>query len=112
FVLGTFFGNDPRGPGWEKLGAGIVEAELHHQVQADGSHFEQSSYYHVYALDFFLFFYVVSGRPSAPEPVLTRMADYLHWLLGPAGQIHFTGDDDGGRLFHPYRDRSRFGRAT
>jgi len=31
----------------------IVLQEAQRQVQADGMHFEQSLYYHVYALDFF-----------------------------------------------------------
>jgi hypothetical protein len=40
------------------------------------------------------------------------MAEYLFWLLGPARRIAFLGDDDGGRLFHPYGERDQFGRAT
>jgi hypothetical protein len=33
-------------------------------------------------------------------------------LLGTARTLPFIGDDDGGRLFHPYGPRDRFGRAT
>ena len=40
------------------------------------------------------------------------MAEYLHWLLGPARRISYFGDDDGGRLFHPQGKRDEFGRAT
>src|SRR5207253_2151908 len=29
-----------------------------------------------------------------------------------SGTLPLLGDDDGGRLFHPYGDRTRFGRAT
>src|SRR5438477_8622030 len=32
--------------------------------------------------------------------------------MGTAGVLPLIGDDDGGRLFHPYGDRTRFGRAT
>jgi hypothetical protein len=92
--------------------ASIVRSQLDFQVKPDGSHFEQSTYYHVYALDFFLFHYILAGRPNAFRPTLERMAEYLHWLLGQSRQIAFFGDDDGGRLFHPYGNRSQFGRAT
>jgi Heparinase II/III-like protein/Heparinase II/III N-terminus len=112
YTLGKFFGHTRRGAAWESKAAAVIQTELSHQIQPDGSHFEQSSYYHVYALDFFLFFYLISGRPSNFEAALKRMAEYLHWLLGPQREIAFTGDDDGGRVFHPYGDRRRFGRAT
>jgi hypothetical protein len=32
--------------------------------------------------------------------------------MGPRRILPFLGDDDGGRLFHPYGDRDKFGRAT
>src|SRR5260370_10692348 len=32
--------------------------------------------------------------------------------MGPAGTLPLIGDDDGGRLFHPYGNRMQFGRAT
>ncbi len=81
-------------------------------MKPDGSHFEQSTYYHVYAVDFFVFYYLLAGKPAHLEPALIRMAEYLHWLLGPARRIAFFGDDDGGRLFHPQGKRDEFGRAT
>ena len=40
------------------------------------------------------------------------MAEYLDALLGESGTLPLIGDDDGGRLFHPYGDRTQFGRAT
>ncbi len=78
-------------------------AQLDFQMRPDGSHFEQSTYYHVYAVDFFVFFYLLSGRPAEMEAHLVRMADYLHALLGSNRKLAFQGDDDGGRLFHPVR---------
>ena len=81
-------------------------------MKPDGSHFEQSTYYHVYAVDFFVFYYLLAGKPPDLEPAIIRMAEYLHWLLGPARRIAFFGDDDGGRLFHPQGKRDEFGRAT
>jgi hypothetical protein len=81
-------------------------------VDADGAHFEKSTYYHVYALDFFLLHFVLAGRPSQDEATLIKMADYLHAVMGPARRLPFLGDDDGGRLFHPYGAHEEFGRAT
>jgi hypothetical protein len=42
---------------------------------------------------------------------LKRMAYYL-WNLASSGEIPCLGDDDGGRLFHPYGVRRGFARAT
>ena len=113
-AIGELFPELPRAARWRALGHEVVTAELSRQVQADGSHFEQSTYYQVYALDFFLFHYLLSGRPQAYEPALRKMADYLDALLGPGedAAIPFLGDDDGGRFFHPYGDHARYGRAT
>lgn len=111
-ALGKLFRAFPQSEEWAQRGAEIVNAQLDFQVVPDGSHFEQSTYYHVYALDFFLLHYLLADRPAKFEPVLMRMADYLHWLLGPARRIALVGDDDGGRLFHPYGQRDQFGRAT
>jgi hypothetical protein len=43
---------------------------------------------------------------------LQRMEEYLDALLGPQRRLPFLGDDDGGRLFHPYGRRDGFGRAS
>jgi hypothetical protein len=111
-ALGTLIPTFPGATGWQKRGAEVVEQQLIFQVKADGSHFEQSSYYHVYALDLSIFYYLMAGRPARLEPGLLRMAEYLHWLLGPGRRIAYFGDDDGGRLFHPQGRRDEFGRAT
>jgi hypothetical protein len=85
---------------------------MERQVRPDGSHFEQSSYYHVYALDMFLF-HAILARPSESYcGKLGRMAQYLAALMGPSRSLPFLGDDDGGRFFHPFGPRHRFGRAT
>jgi hypothetical protein len=111
-ALGRLFPQFPRSAAWEKLGAEAVRRELDYQVLGDGAHFENSSYYHVYALDFFLLHFILAGRPGEYKPVLGRMAEYLDALLGPAREIPLIGDDDGGRLFHPYGSHTQYGRAT
>jgi hypothetical protein len=97
---------------WRHAGAKVVKEELERQVAADGSHFEQSTYYHVYALDFFLLHYLLAGRPPGYEPVLRRMGRFLNAIAGPERLLTCFGDDDGGRLFHPYGRRELFARAT
>ncbi len=111
-VLGLFFAGFPKSGRWEQLGSQVMREQMERQVQNDGSHFEQSTYYHVYALDMFLL-HAILAKPDRPYmDKLERMAEYLHAVLGPARALAFIGDDDGGRLFHPYGSRDRFGRAT
>jgi hypothetical protein len=107
-ALGVFFDK----PEWRASGGRIVAEEMQRQVREDGSHFEQSAYYHVYALDFFLLHRSLAAVSPAYDQRLSRMACYLDALMGVSGVLPLIGDDDGGRLFHPYGDRTRFGRDT
>ncbi|MFL6351677.1 MAG: alginate lyase family protein [Bryobacteraceae bacterium] len=111
-TLGHFFPSFPRADRWVEMGNQTVLEQLHHQVRPDGSHFEQSTYYHVYALDMFLFHAILSRPSREYMEALARMADFLHTLMGPERSLPFLGDDDGGRWFHPYGHRDQFGRAT
>lgn len=111
-ALGALFPTFPRAGRWKKLGNRVVIEQMDRQVRADGSHFEQSTYYHVYALDMFLFHAILSEPTREYKAKLTKMADYLHALLGPARKLPLLGDDDGGRFFHPYGTHDEFGRAT
>jgi hypothetical protein len=90
----------------------MVRAQMDAQVRADGSHFEQSTYYHVYALDMLKFSALLEDMPPDYTGKLRRMEDYLDALMGPQRRLPFLGDDDGGRLFHPYGRRDYFGRAS
>jgi len=67
-ALGTLFPTMHGALSWQSRGAQVVEAQLKFQVKPDGSHFEQSSYYHVYALDLFVFYYLLAGRPARLNP--------------------------------------------
>ena len=111
-ALGTLFPDFPEARSWVESGREWVRHEYGRQVRPDGSHFEQSSYYHVYALDMFLFHAQLAGASEKDRAILGRMASFLEALLGPNGELPFLGDDDGGRLFHPYGPRSLFGRDT
>ena len=112
-ALGALFPGLNRAAKWKTIGGTQVREAMRKQVRDDGSHFEQSTYYHVYALDMFAFHLLLD--PEAPKEYrdsLFRMAEYLNALLGPAREISCFGDDDGGRFFHPYGCKPRFGRAS
>lgn len=111
-ALGQLFPSFPRARKWVERGGATVLQQLKRQVQEDGSHFEQSTYYHVYALDMFLFHAIVSSASREYLDTLARMADFLYAVMGPERLLPFLGDDDGGRWFHPYGAREEFGRAT
>jgi hypothetical protein len=111
-ALGCFFPQFPRAQRWAREGAQIVTEQLDRQVHDDGSHFEQSTYYHVYALDMFLFYFILAGNYAEAHGPLERMASYLAAVVAPDGTAPLIGDDDGGRFFYPYGDRQRFGLAT
>jgi hypothetical protein len=108
--LGTLCPEFVRAEQWKARGWEIVLQEARRQVRPDGFHFEQSTYYHVYAIDFFLHAAVLAGLndlaiPSEFEKTLEKMLDAL-LLLGRSGPPARLGDDDGGRLFDPTRNRS------
>ena len=68
------------------------------QIRADGTSFEQSTYYQAYLLDMFSL-HAMLARPG-PEYLakLERMAEFLHAVIGPSRLPPMLGDDDGGRL--------------
>jgi hypothetical protein len=111
-ALGCLFPGFPEAKQWEKTGAAVVRNQLDHQVFADGCHFELSLYYHVYALDMFLFHAILRGLDEVWRNKLARMAEFLDCMLGPSGILPLIGDDDGGRFFHPYGPRNQFALAT
>lgn len=111
-ALGTLFPGFPRSRQWQRQGAQIVEKQMDRQVRSDGSHFEQSSYYHLYAIDMFLFHRILGDVSAAFDRKLCSMAEYLAAIAGPECVLPLVGDEDGGRFFHPYGCRRGFGRAT
>lgn len=108
FFLGVLCPELPHASAWKARGWRIVLEESRRQVQSDGFHFEQSVYYHVYALDFFIHAFVLArlngiAIPHEFENAIERMLQSL-FLLGGSGALPRLGDDDGGRLFDPRRN--------
>ncbi len=110
FFLGTLYPQMPRAARWKSDGWQILLREAERQVRPDGVYFEQSLYYHVYALDFFLYARQLAAANDIPIPVeydgiLLRMLEVID-ALAQAGSAEGFGDDDGGRLFNPRRNRT------
>ena len=110
FFLGTLYSGIPGAERWRMKGWRIVREQAIRQVQADGMHFEQSVHYHVYALDFFLHARILASLNRTPFPldfdrVIIKMLEAL-CTLSKAGAVPHLGDDDGGRLFDPARNRA------
>jgi len=110
FFLGTLYPQMPRAAHWKESGWQIVLHEAARQVRPDGVYFEQSLYYHVYALDFFLYARLLAARngleiPPAYDATLGRMLDVVA-TLAQAGPAEGFGDDDGGRLWNARRNRT------
>jgi hypothetical protein len=110
FFIGTICPELPSASRWKQRGWDILLRESARQVRADGFYFEQSTYYHVYALDFLLHARVLASLNAMPFPVeydrrLEQMLDAL-MVLCRAGVPSRWGDDDGGRVFDPQRNRA------
>lgn len=109
FFIGTLCPEIPSARRWQQRGWKVVQQEAGRQVRSDGLHFEQSTYYHVYALDFFLHSAILASLnqievPKEFDRTLEKMLDILA-ALTRGGVVPGFGDDDGGRLFDPSRNR-------
>jgi Heparinase II/III-like protein/Heparinase II/III N-terminus len=110
FFLGVLFPELASAERWRALGWEIILRQAQRQVREDGFHFEQSTYYHVYTLDFFMHAAVLASMNGIPLPKefeekLERMLSAL-CMLARHGPPPRFGDDDGGRLFDPHRNHS------
>lgn len=110
FFIGTLCPELRSSSRWKRRGWESVLRESERQVRPDGFHFEQSTYYHVYALDFLLHARVLASLNDMPFPPeydrrLEQMLEALA-VLCRAGAPSRWGDDDGGRVFDPRRNRA------
>jgi hypothetical protein len=110
FFIGTLCPQIPAAARWQRKGLDIVLTEAERQVRPDGVYFEQSLYYHVYALDFFLHTRALAACngiavPEGFDAILGRMLEVLR-VLSRNGAPEGFGDDDGGRVFNPRRNRA------
>ncbi len=111
FFIGVLCPQIPSAGRWKKKGLEILLQEAKRQVHPDGLYFEQSLYYHVYALDLFLHVRLLASRnkidgPAHFDEALKKMLVVLKTLSQSGPPLGF-GDDDGGRLFNPRRNRGK-----
>jgi hypothetical protein len=109
FFIGALCPALPAAQRWRARGWQIVLNEARRQVLPDGMHFEQSIYYHVYATDFFLHSRILAALngipiPTALDQTIQGMLEVL-CALHSAGPFPQLGDDDGGRVFDPRRNK-------
>lgn len=111
FFIGLLCSGLSSAPRWRDCGWQIILKEAQRQVRSDGLHFEQSMYYHTYALDFFLHSRILAELNRIPIPqtfdrTIEKMLETTaeSAAAGPAPQF---GDDDGGRVFDPSRDEHK-----
>ena len=110
FFIGTLCPEISAARKWEERGWKIIQQEAHRQVRPDGVYFEQSLYYHVYALDFLLHARLLAAHnrieiPPGFDEVIQKMLGVVH-ALAQVGSPDGFGDDDGGRVFNPRRNRA------
>jgi hypothetical protein len=111
FFIGVLYPQIPSAHRWKKKGLEILLQQAERQVHPDGVYFEQSLYYHVYALDLFLHVRLLASRnnidvPANFDEVLKKMLAVVR-ALSQSGPPPGFGDDDGGRLFNPRRNRGK-----
>ncbi len=103
FVIGLILPELRSSKVYREAGRGILLEQIEKQVAEDGSHLEQTSYYHRYAADFFLCAAVLADRNGCPFPPayrarLERMVEFLLHSAWPSGRHPLAGDADGGRV--------------
>jgi Heparinase II/III-like protein/Heparinase II/III N-terminus len=110
FFLGTLFPHLHSAARWQRRGWEILQSEAAKQVRKDGFYFEQSTYYHVYALDIFLHARILAElNQVAISPIFDQTLQLMLnalLLMGRAGIAPGFGDDDGGRIFDPLRNQA------
>jgi len=100
---GLIFPGLPRAARWRELGARILVDESARQILADGVHFELSTGYHRYTLEFYLHLLILADRNGWPIPDVVaervgRMLDFVLAVRRPDGSMPHIGDADGGTL--------------
>jgi hypothetical protein len=101
--VGALIPEFQRAARWRWRAFATLIAEIDQQVLPDGMHFERSTGYHRYTLEFYLHAYLLA-RDYAPhacdalQSAIVRLADAAVALRRPDGSWPVLGDEDGGRL--------------
>ena len=116
FIAGSLFDGVDGAAKWRDFGAHVLTREIERQVLDDGVYGELSTYYHCYAVDFYLQALSLARRnrfefPASASTKVERMLEFVMHITRPDGSIPLLGDDDGGRAlaldrtdYRSYRD--------
>jgi len=120
FIAGSvfkgIFGAGKEAEKWCDFGADVLNREIGRQVLSDGVYGELSTYYHCYAVDFYLQALVLARRnrfefSQEVSIKVEQMLEFVMHITRPDGSIPLLGDDDGGRAlaldqqdYHSYLD--------
>ena len=89
---------------YKRLGQRILKDQFGKQLRADGFHFEQSSCYHRYTIEFLLVSLLATAM-NGFQPfqdtrrTLDKVVDAILPLVRPDGTLVNIGDEDGGQLW-------------
>src|SRR6185436_2862424 len=102
YAGGMLFSELKQARHWRSFGESILIQEAERQVLDDGVHCELSSYYHCYALEFYLNALALARHNGSdfPKTVMSRVESMLEAILHmarPDGSIPLLSDDDGGQ---------------
>lgn len=102
FYVGLFLPELGEAGAWRRLGMKILVDESEKQIRPDGGYFEQSTYYHRYALDFYQQFIILCDRNGIALPDdfrarIEKMTEFVLYAMLPNGRLPMIGDADGGK---------------
>jgi hypothetical protein len=102
YAGGTVFAEWKHAQQWRRFGEDVLIQEAQRQVLDDGVYSELSSYYHCYALEFYLNALALARHNGTdfPESVckqIESMLEVVMHLARPDGSIPLLSDDDGGQ---------------
>jgi hypothetical protein len=114
-VVGSALPELPEAARWRRLGIDILTSEVPHQFLADGMHYERSSGYHRYHVEFYLLATLIARSTGATwdqpwrAPLLAAL-DVVAAMRRPDGTWPVLGDEDGGTTLRlgtlPIEDQS------
>jgi hypothetical protein len=81
---------------WRARGAQTLQSEIAEQWLPDGMHYERSTFYHRYHLEFYVHARLLGYRWAEADRLLHRGLGLLTHLRTPGGEWPTFGDSDGG----------------
>jgi len=102
FYIGLFLPELREAEGWKRLGLEVLIGESEKQIRPDGGYFEQATYYHRYALDFYQQLIILCDLndielPGSLHARIEKMTEFALYAMLPNGHLPMIGDSDGGK---------------